>query len=228
MQPVKPSTVLKLENMKFDPSAVIKPAVPILTTYRLAGFLSVHFRTSSSLFAEALCRVIGSPSITQLFSTPFSNTFAEARKEDNALFMVEKRNLFKDDTLDTALWSRILRSMDAVAVLPEYVEGLRNWVMDGLQTLTDTASLEEDGALGWTSKAEVFTLGIRVICTAEVLLVWGLDTMGEAKIKIALRKLADVKEGEGIHGLWLEKIESVLENSVLGSLKRVYRHLRTV
>ena len=142
--------------------------------------------------------------------------------------MVEKRNLFKDDTLDTALWSRVLRSMDAVAVPLEYVEGLRNWVMDGLQTLADTATLEEDGALGWTSKAEVFTLGIRVICAAEVLLVWGLDTMGEAKIKVALRKLADVKEGEGIHGLWLEKIESVLENSVLESLKQVYRHLRTV
>lgn len=151
---------------------------------------------------------------------------AEERKEDNTLFSIEKRNLFKDDTLDTALWSRVLRAIDVTTMPSEYVEGLKKWTTDGLAALTATARTESDGPLGWTSKAEVFTLGMRVICAAEVVLGWGGASAGN--VKKALRELADVDDGEGIHGLWLEKIESVLEDSVISSLSRVHGSMSMV
>jgi hypothetical protein len=220
---VKKSVVI---NPPRDPSLVVKPAVPILTAYRLAKFLATHFNDSPFLIAEALRRLTGARSITSLFSTPFADTLAEERKEDNTLFSIEKRNLFKDDTLDTALWSRVLRLLDATAVPAGYVEELKKWVLDGLTELAETARSEDDGALGWTSKAEVFTLGMRVICAAEVLLEWGGVDAGS--IKKALRELANVDGGEGIHGLWVEKIESVLEDAVIDSLRRVCGSLSMV
>jgi hypothetical protein len=213
-------------NLPHDPSLVVKPAVPILTAYRLAKFLSTHFNGSPFLIAEALRRLTGARSIASLFSTPFADTLAEERKEDNTLFSIEKRNLFKDDTLDTALWSRVLRLLDATAVPARYIEELKKWVLDGLTALAETARSEGDGALGWTSKAEVFTLGMRVICAAEVLLEW--DGVDAGSVKKALRELADVDGGEGIHGLWVEKIESVLEDSVIESLRSVCESLSMV
>ncbi|KAF2714647.1 HEAT repeat protein-like protein [Pleomassaria siparia CBS 279.74] len=205
---------------RHDLPTTIKPVAPILTVHRLARFLTTHFHTSRSLFSEAIRRLAGTSSVATLSSTPFAATLAEARKEDNALFSTEKRNLFKDDTLDTALWSRVLRSMSPLAVPPEHKQALISWVLDGLAALSATARSEGDGALGWTSKAEVFTLGMRVICAAEVVLGWGGEEVGQ--IRRSLRELVD---GEGIHGLWVEKIESVLEASVLEALKRVHRSL---
>jgi hypothetical protein len=203
-----------------DPSVVVRPTVPIMTAYRLAKFLSTHFVTSPFLFVETLRRLTGASSVAALFTVPFATTLAEEMKEDNTLFSIEKRNLFKDDTLDTALWSRILRSMNTTAIPLKHVEGLRGWVLDGLVALMETARKEEDGALGWTSKAEVFTLGMRVICAAEVVLTWvGKDA---SSVKKALRELVDVDGGEGIHGLWVEKIERVLEDSVIESLRKVH------
>lgn len=213
-------------NSPLDPSDVSRPAVPILTTYRLAKFLSTHFATSPSLFVEALRRLMGAPSVAALLTVPFAITLAEEKKEDNTLFSIEKRNLFKDDTLDTALWSRVLRSMNTTAMPLKHVEGLKGWVLDGLVALTETARKESDGALGWTSKAEVFTLGMRVICAAEVVLGWG--GKDAAIVKKTLRELADVDGGEGIHGLWLEKIERVIEDSVIESLRRVHGSMNMV
>lgn len=98
-------------------------------------------------------------------------------------------------------------------------------MLDGLAALTETARREGDGALGWTSKAEVFALGMRVICAAEVVLGWKVEGVEAGSVRRTLRELVDVRSGEGVHGLWVEKIEAVLEREVLEGLRRVYGSL---
>jgi hypothetical protein len=177
--------------------------VPILTSHRLAHFLSTTFSTSPELVREATRRLVN----TQI---PFAQQLEAARKEDTSLFATEKQNLYRDETLDAVLWSQIL----AHAQIPAPARSkLGEWVVEALSILTETAMKEKDGALGWSSKADVFTLGIRVICAAEV--------VGGSGVIVGLSKFAEaLRKSEG-HGLWVEKIERVLEKGVVGMLARI-------
>jgi hypothetical protein len=178
--------------------------VPILTSHRLAKFLVTHFsNTSHDLVKEALKR-LADPSV------PFAHVLAAAREEDTSLFATEKQNLYKDDTLDAVLWARILASLELNTCQRA---DLKTWVLDAFTVLTQTAQKEVDGALGWSSKAEVFTLGIRVLCAAEVVL--------DGEVMVALRRFVDVGTSSEVHGLWMEKAERVLEKGVVGILSRV-------
>jgi hypothetical protein len=181
--------------------------VPILTTQRLAAFLAHAFPQSAELAREAVRRLTATPSI------PFAATFARERKEDSSLFAQEKQNLYKDDTVDTILWSRVLLSLPAAGVLTD-------WVLEGLATLTRTAKEEQDGALGWSTKPEVFVLGVRVFCAAEVVLRCGAANERAGVLK-GLRCFADVAREKDVHGLWVEKVEGVLSREVLRMLVAV-------
>jgi hypothetical protein len=177
--------------------------VPMLTTHRLAHFLATRFYNSIHLASEALSR-LASPSI------PFGRVLQDARREDTSLFATEKQNLYKDDSLDAVLWSRVLSCITIPAT--KHLQ-LKAWVLDALHVLTTTAEQEVDGALGWSSKSEVFTLGIRVFCAAEVVL--------DGEIMLALGRFMEKARGGEVHGLWVEKVEKVLEKGVLGMMRRV-------
>jgi hypothetical protein len=177
--------------------------VPILTTHHLARFLATRFYNSNYLASEALSR-LANPSV------PFGRVLQDARREDTSLFATEKQNLYKDDSLDAVLWSRVLPHITLSAT--KYLQ-LKAWVLDALCVLTTTAEQEVDGALGWSSKSEVFTLGIRVFCAAEVVL--------DGEIMLALGRLMEEARGGEVHGLWVEKVEKVLEKGVLGMMRRV-------
>jgi hypothetical protein len=190
-----------LHAQTFDASK--ERTVPILTTHRLAHFFAARFQKSPYLAAEALSRLAD-------LAVPFENVLQDARREDTALFATEKQNLYKDESLDAVLWGRVLSRID-LSVDKRLV--LKAWVVDALGVLTQTAEKEVDGALGWSSKSEVFTLGIRVFCAAEVVL--------DGEVMLALGRFLDkAKEGE-VHGLWVEKVEKVLEKGVLGMMRRV-------
>jgi hypothetical protein len=190
------------------------PTVSILTSHHLATYLSTTFSTSPDLVHEATRRLTNTSSLS---SSPFAQILAEARKEDTALFATEKQNLYKDDTLDAVFWSRVLSSLPTLFVASD----LTTWVLDALAVLIQTAEKEGDGALGWSSKPEVFTLGIRVICAAEVVL-------HDRKVMVALRRFADVFEEREGHGLWVERIERVLERGVVQMLGSVRESLPLV
>lgn len=203
----------------------IQDTVPILTGHRLTSWLSTTFATSSDLQHEALRRLTNTPSPTPLFNSPFAKTFHQERKQDTALFATEKQNLYKDDTLDAVLWARVLCSLNPPDA--QAATALVSWVFDGLNILTGTAEQERDDALGWASKAEVFTLGMRVVCGAEVVLIWsrgGRVECGPGKrmeVLVALKKFGDVGRERGLHGLWIKKVDRVLEKEVVGMLKSV-------
>ncbi|EUC41218.1 hypothetical protein COCMIDRAFT_9044 [Bipolaris oryzae ATCC 44560] len=209
---------------------VCKDTVPILSSYRLALFTCNTFHSTSGgvLAAQALHRLANASTTGEaLFSTPFVETFARERQEDMALFAQEKQNLYKDDVLDVLLWSRVLLHLPASSVSLTLKSGLAKWVADGLAALTETATKEEDGALGWSSKAEVFTLGMRVFCGAEVVMGWG-DVKTKGNMMVALGKFLHVAKNKGVHGLWIEKIEKVVEKEVLRVLGKIKESLDEV
>lgn len=216
------ATATLFRNARQDPT--IKDTVPILTCHHLASWLRFTFPHSRDLTREALRRLTNTPPPQKLFGSPFKVTFAQERKEDDALFVIEKQNLYKDDTLDALLWSRVLCTLPPRS---EFHKELAQWVQEGLATLTETVRKEQDGALGWPSKPEVFTLGIRVICAAEVVLKWS-DVSERADVIKALREFVDLGRRGGVHGLWVEKIERVLEKEVVGMLMRVKESLPVV
>jgi hypothetical protein len=184
----------------------ISPTVPILTSHHLATYLTTTFSESSDLSKEAVRRLTSTPSL----STPLEEVLQEARRHDTALFATEKQNLYKDDVLDALFWSRVLLHLS----VPHPVQAnLRAWLLHALSVLTQTASTDNDGALGWTSKPEVFTLVMRVICAAEVCL--------DKEVMVVLREFVDVGGRKGVHGLILGRVEGVLEKGVLGMLRVV-------
>jgi hypothetical protein len=193
--------------------------VPIITVQRLGRFLAQKYADSKALCREGLRRLTDG----KLGRESFANTFTEARKEDTALFTQEKQNLYKDDVLDATFWASVLRSVSPAAILPHYAAELRAWVLDAVSALTQTTENEVDGPLGWTSKAEVFTLGMRVFSAADVLLRW--DQREGAEVRLALLRLAAAGKESELNGLWLEKIERVLEDSVVRLVRGVYQGL---
>ncbi|KAF2734774.1 HEAT repeat protein-like protein [Polyplosphaeria fusca] len=202
-----------------------KSAVPLVTVQRLAKFLISTFTESSDLFNVALRRLGGAPTGGGLFDKGFTDALAEARREDTALFVQEKQNLFRDDTLDMVFWAHILRSLSWRATCPKVITKITAWLLDGLNTLTLTSKNELDGPLGWTSKPEVFTLVMRVICVAEVVMRW--NTAEAWKVRKGLRELSDIGVNSDLHPLLLQRLERVLERSVIGVVSAVYRSLRS-
>lgn len=210
-----------------------KDLFPLAASQKLAEHLSKQYATSRTLCLEAVKRMIGQR--TNSDSVAFasvSSLLAEARDREGVLFAEERQNLFIDDVRETAVWSSVLKGLSLRAVTRELATALSQWVIEGLAVLTEIARTKPDGPLGWTSKPEVFALGIRIIYVAEVLLDWRTKTsklsLSGAHLRRALREFADAGEASDLHPMWLEKIEEVLEDSVAQRLRRLCTFLGTV
>lgn len=194
----------------------LKDTVPLVAANNLTKWLYRTFNTSADLAIEAIRRLTNTPSPAPLLETPFAETFAQARKEDTALFATEKQNLYKDDTLDAIVWARVLSHIPSAASLGQHVM-LKRWVLEALDMLTETAKSERDGPLGWSSKPEVFALGVQVICAAEVMVKWGERRV----VLVALQRFVDAGRESEVHGVWMEKAEGVLARAVVWGLRTV-------
>lgn len=209
--------------------------VPLLTDHHLATFFfSSRFSFSSDNASTALIstylpssllrRLTNTPFPTPLFTTPFASTFAAEAKQDSSLFAREKQNLYQDAVLDAVLYSRVLAFLHPSFVSPSLRQNLKQWVLSALSHLAAKADAEIDGALGWSAKPEVFALGMRVLCAAEVVLRWERETGGweeRSEIVRALGRFAEVGENREVHGLWMQRVDRVLEEEVLDTLVKV-------
>ena len=200
-------------------------AVPLAASQQLAKSLAMNYADSQALCQMAIRKMTNWQSKSELLGRPVKDLLREARQEDNALFVQEKQNLFIDEVREALVWSRVLRSLSPSGISRDLAQKFTVWVIEGLQVLKDTADAEEDGPLGWSSKAEVFTLGMQVIFGAEVLLRWRTRTRKVTKpgsgIRRALRELADVGAKNELHPMWLDTIEKILEASIIERLRIV-------
>lgn len=196
----------------------IPDVVPLVASQRLAEYLAKTHRDSHDLCKEAIHRVMSSDgSVSPL------DILQQAQKDSTVLFVQEKQNLFIDDVRELDIWSHVLHELSDDAVTRGDAAFFSEWVWSGLTVFMGAARAQRDGPLGWVSKPEVFVMGMRLINGAEVLLHWrrrrsrkGL--FSGSRVRRMLQEFADIGEANEMHGLWLERIEAVLAESVFERL----------
>lgn len=154
-----------------------------------------------------------SPSEPSTSTADANARLQEYLKEDNTLFAVEKQNLYLDPVREADTWSSVLRRMSLNAIPSHVVEELLQWTISGLQGLVAVAHSHEDGPLGWTSKPDVFALGMQVLNASSVLLDWhsrGKEVNEAGVLKTLLAEFGRDKDKTLLHELWVKKAEEAL------------------
>ncbi|MCJ1478167.1 hypothetical protein MMC13_006843 [Lambiella insularis] len=135
--------------------------------------------------------------------TPVKDLLASAMKEDTSLFVEEKQNLYIDPVQESKRWASVLHAMSIDSIYEPAAASLQEWVVKGLECLTEVAA-KEGGGSGWTSKPDVFTLGMQVLRATSVILVWHRKGLlaPEPSVSDLLRsfKLAEM------HPIWLRNV----------------------
>ncbi|KAI9843613.1 MAG: hypothetical protein M1837_006195 [Sclerophora amabilis] len=206
-----------------DPSKdrVTFSIVPPAASQKLCEWLAASYSVSTALHISAIGRLTGSQVNEPLLDSatihicPVSETLRQARKQDTSLFVEEKHNLFVDQVSEAKIWSNVLLQLRPESHPPCTRAALSEWVEQALTVLTETAMVEIDGPLGWTSAPDVFTVGVRVISAAGVLIQWGSNTQqtetSVEKIKTGLKTLLNEGRKTHLHEMWLGRIDKILD-----------------
>lgn len=171
---------------------------------------------------RALQRLVGARASSDLHASPRGSTFSspkallqELKQEDTALFVEEKQNLYVDEAQEAGVWQEVMLSMARSAEDCDILQSLKEWATQGLDALLEVTEKEEDGPLGWTSKADVFTLGVRILFAAQVVLrlsegeTMGFDT---DVLVVRLEQLLEVGSRNSLRPAWLQIVRETLEN----------------
>jgi hypothetical protein len=192
----------------------------------LTAFISQNYSSSRYLCNKVLRYITGqkpraSSPASPTKPIPASALMSEFRKESTVLFVEEKQNLFIDETRELDVWIKNLFQLTETAYDGSSIAELCGWVSEGLSYLYGFAdgSVEMDGPLGWTSKPDTFTLGMRVISLAVALASKDFPAskwLGQRKQNIleeGLKSLACIGPGAALHSDWLSRAQRVLESS---------------
>ncbi|KAJ5564383.1 hypothetical protein N7513_000625 [Penicillium frequentans] len=199
---------------------------PLNASSLLATFITDHYSDSPQLARRVIRyltgqnqRISGSDEQTQLVSV--ADLVAEYCQESTVLFVEEKQNLFIDDVREIDVWSKALVHLHKGAYPETLVRQFSNWVSEGLEYLSKRVSQEagQDGLLGWVSKPESFTLGVRIISISAALASDGFAApqyldVNPSTLKQQLQKLFDAGRGASVHDDWLLRITSGMDSSV--------------
>ena len=193
--------------------AVPRP-VPIKAQQMLAKHLVKHHACSAEAIALGIARLTGDNGFTSVYSQ-----LKNALKEDDELFVVEKQNLYLNPAHEAWFWTRALRHIDPRFLPRSTMHALIQWVLNGITALREHTTENHDGALGWTSKPDVFVIGMRVIYATDLLIHWRRRHHGTVSCKAStlhrgLREWADVGAERELHPLWMDEIEKTLARSV--------------
>lgn len=200
---------------------------PLNASELLAEFITTNYSTSQILCGKIFHYILGqvprvSDRLGKVNLTPVSDLISEYRKESTVLFVEEKQNLFIDDVREAELWSKSIHLLAEAS----YNDGrtlneVSTWVSEGLAYLSAITAdgAGKDGPLGWTSKPEIFTLGVRVISIAGALVsprfsaqkLLGYDYQRTLKEKLQLLQRHGL--AASMNGDWLLRIQAALENS---------------
>jgi hypothetical protein len=228
------SWVLSLPNSAVDANKTADILLtPVAAITRLAEFLATTYNGTMFLCIEGLKRICGivhpsagcpgfqcgDISLAEFEGAlPLVNVEHELRMAtmiDSTLFIEERQNLFIDPIQESERWTKVLQKTSMSSLSSEHVVHLEKWVVHGLEVFTAEAVAHTDGPLGWTSKAEVFTLGMRVFFVAQLLLdrlKAEQEDAGGGDVRSALMKLLEAGRNNGLHELWLENIKAIAES----------------
>ena len=151
--------------------------VPQAATSAFAEHLLEVF-IDSQIFIKYVCaKMTGTPISSldmgvndSLALLSVQDQYFEANPVDKQLFAQEKQNLWLDEIADTKIWASIFGKLRATSFeihsprspLHPVIRELVAWVEEAVTTLKKSATTKE-GALGWTTKPEVFAVSMRAI-----------------------------------------------------------------
>ena len=226
-------TVSSLLSGHTDTSLSLSPAA---AKSRLLDFMEQEYRGSTMFSIEAVQKLTGLPSICSATShkfgsdkddnfqsiplqiRPVAELLLEARTTQIAVFVEEKQNLYVDQVLEADGWANILVKMDAAAWKPTVVSELQSWTTNGLDYLLQFCERMSDlEAVTLTSLSEVYTLFMRVILSAKVLVNGATQMDREVSRKnqdcrVLLERLLELGTQKQLHGLLLDRIRYILKN----------------
>ena len=226
-------TVSLLLSGHTDTSLSLSPAA---AKSRFLDFLEQEYRGSTIFSIEAVHKLTGLPSICSATShkfggdkdvnfrsislqlRPVAELLLEARTTQIAVFVEEKQNLYVDQVLEADGWANILVNMDAAVWKSTVVSELQSWTTNGLDYLLHFCERMSDlEALTLISISEVYTLFMRVILSAKVLVNGATQMDWERNRKnqdcrVLLGRLLELGTQKLLHGLLLDRIRYILEN----------------
>ena len=199
----KVSWTTAIANLSLSPPAAVS---------RLLEFLTEAYTNSRQFFLECIRRVSGialtgqsdKDDISNMMNDPISvqDLLRAARTEDTSLFVEEKQNLYIDQVQEAERWAKVIGDLSQSAIDNELLAKLERWGLAGLECLLDIAGHEIDGPLGWTSKPEVFVLGIRVLKVVRLTMHWRKMGLSQEPPEY-LSSLVERWERMGGHPLWI-------------------------
>lgn len=194
--------------------------------HQLLKFLREDYHGSAALWTESWQRIIGCPSIGERTDTtrstqlPAPKTVLEAlRRDDNALFVEEKQNLYIDEAQEAELWQAVLLSLDRMVWNADALQHLHSWAVKGVDALVEAAQWERDGPLGWTSKPDVYVLGVRILLAAEAVQHFCKHKAVDFDNKVLrerLHNLLFIGQKCTLRPAWMRIIRRILGDAVLG------------
>lgn len=206
--------------------------LPLVACQKLVAFMVERWNSHRGFAEIAFSRAFGKGG-DDLISAP--QQLAETSRDSTALFAEEKQNLYIDEAREVRLWSQVAMSLGTHAVPKRLVKELSHWVSEGLGALRKKAKEESDGPLGWSTKPEVFVLGLQVVYAVETLL--SLSARGArlgvkpSSIRLGLVGFLGAGQscqGSGANPLWEAEIRRALRNAVREQVSRTARLVRLV
>lgn len=198
--------------------------VPIVASQRLMSFMLRKWHGDPALSEEAFSRAFRSSEQT---CPSLAEQLQVGTDTDTALFAEEKQNLYIDAAREVKAWCQVLLQLPPRSVSRVLLKRLCHWVINGLTSLIDKATAVPDGPVGWTTKSELFVLGLQVIYGAGLLLNYAEQGLRlPIKPSSLRRRLAELQDAGsdngGINHLWREEIQSLLARSVILQLRSVH------
>ena len=184
---------------------------PIEASQELVAFMIRRWPTESHFSRQAFLRAFN---IAESLHQSVLEQLKMSTTIDTALFGEEKQNLYIDEAREVKLWSQVILGLQAHSTSRKLVKQLTYWVSDGLEALSSKVKSEPDGAFGWTTKPDVFTLGLQVIYAAEVLLNFvehGVRLpVKPSTLRFTLVELTAAAASGNVNNLWMHELERVL------------------
>ncbi|KKZ68139.1 hypothetical protein EMCG_06196 [[Emmonsia] crescens] len=211
-----------LFSLESDSTNQATALLPLAASSKLTDILADNFANSTTLCAEAMGRFLGlsinlsgTKSNHTTTITSVSRLLAEFQTESTVLFQEEKQNLFVEAVREVETWAKVLSRLIVERENTSFALRFYSWVADGICTLIEaTRGAGGDGVLGWTSDPDVFTLGVRVIRGAKILLlVPPSETMvlDKALVRQRLEDLWNHGQRIGMHYCWLSLLRTAID-----------------
>jgi len=205
---------------------------PPAAKIELMSLLASKYRNSGELWLEAVFRLVGTVSSSGLqvanlqnaafqklmkghkavpAFTPVLQLYQKATVEQNTVFEEEKQNLYIDTVKEADAWAGLIIQLDCSTWDKDVASRLFTWATQGLECLSKKLENFTDGPLGVVSRPEVYTIIVRVLVAAKVLITRPGESSRKEQLTALLQKLTSIGEQMALHELIMVRLQEALQ-----------------